>query len=535
MQSPLTLVISHINMAGQIYNNNDLLWQDASLIEPLSRSWNMPRYWNLPASSLKQGENILWVRVIAVHSQNSGIGQLLLGTANEVMPKYHTFWQQKRVLMFFNLVFSLTLGLVAFLVWVFHRKDSVFGWFSLTSFAWVMVMSNVIMLNPPFGLTTLQIARISSFCFFIYSVLSCFYAWRLARQHFPRLEKALFILSFFVFIAAIFIPNNLLTAFITSSFFASLFILLINFISYPFIAYRAKLLEPYLLSFVFIVFIIVSVHDTLVIMRTIQDVSWMPYTAPLSTLFIAIILAMRLATNIRRIERFNKTLEEKVTEAKNELGIYLNTQHKLELENARLQERINLAHDLHDSLGGSLVRSIAIVDQSNQNLTNPQFLSMLKLLRSDLRQIIDSGSSSGVNTPDTPIIWAAAIRYRFEQIFDELDIESTWHFPEIWQNKPSHFECLTYLRVIEEALTNILKHSRASHVCVSMYYPNAETLLIEIEDNGIGFDVETTLCSNMSVGLRSMKVRLEKIQAKLSIQSKVGKSSVKIVKVYARD
>lgn len=116
-----------------------------------------------------------------------------------------------------------------------------------------------------------------------------------------------------------------------------------------------------------------------------------------------------------------------------------------------------------------------------------------------------------------------------------MDIESTWYFPEIWQNKPSHFECLTYLRVIEEALTNILKHSRASHVCVSMYYPNAETLLIEIEDNGIGFDVETTLCSNMSVGLRSMKVRLEKIQAKLSIQSKVGKSSVKIVKVYARD
>ncbi len=522
-------------MAGQIYSNNDLLWQDSSLVEPLSRSWNMPRYWNLPASSLKQGENILWIRVVAVHSQNSGIGQLLLGTANEVMPKYYTFWQQQRVLMFFNLVFSLTLGLVAFLVWLFHRKDSVFGWFSLASLAWVMVMSNVTMLNPPLGLTTLQLARISSFCFFIYSVLSCFYAWRLAQQCFPRLEKALFILSFLVLIATILIPNTQLTFLISWLFFVSIFILLINFFSYPFIAYRVKRIEPYLLSIVFIIFIIVSIHDTFVIMGTIRDTSWMPYTAPLSTLFIAMILAMRLAKNIRQIEYFNKTLGEKVTQATNELAISLNTQHKLELENTKLQERINLAHDLHDSLGGSLVRSIAIVDQSNQNLTNPQFLSMLKLLRSDLRQIIDSGSSSCENTPDTPIIWAAAIRYRFEQIFDELDIESTWHFPDTWQNKPSHFECLTFLRVIEEALTNILKHSQADDVRVIMSYPDTQTIAIEIVDNGIGFDVETTLSSNMSIGLRSMKIRLEKIQAKLSIQSKVGKSSVKIVKIYARD
>ena len=65
-KTPITIVISYINMAGQVFINNDLLWQDQSLVEPLSRSWNMPRYWNLPVSSLKQGENILWVRVIGV-------------------------------------------------------------------------------------------------------------------------------------------------------------------------------------------------------------------------------------------------------------------------------------------------------------------------------------------------------------------------------------------------------------------------------------------------------------------------------------
>ena len=56
-------------MAGQVFINDDLLWQDQSLVEPLSRSWNMPRYWSLPSSILKQGENILWVRVVGLNSK----------------------------------------------------------------------------------------------------------------------------------------------------------------------------------------------------------------------------------------------------------------------------------------------------------------------------------------------------------------------------------------------------------------------------------------------------------------------------------
>jgi signal transduction histidine kinase len=51
-----------------------------------------------------------------------------------------------------------------------------------------------------------------------------------------------------------------------------------------------------------------------------------------------------------------------------------------DLQKIRQQERLQLAHDLHDIVGGSLIRSISIVSQSQQNLSNQQFLSMLKLL-----------------------------------------------------------------------------------------------------------------------------------------------------------
>ncbi len=46
----------------------------------------------------------------------------------------------------------------------------------------------------------------------------------------------------------------------------------------------------------------------------------------------------------------------------------MSEKHYLELENVRLQERIHLSHDLHDGLGASLVRSMIMVDQSEQNM-----------------------------------------------------------------------------------------------------------------------------------------------------------------------
>ena len=526
IKTPITIVISYINMTGQVFINNDLLWQDQSLVEPLSRSWNMPRYWNLPVSSLKQGENILWVRVVGVKTQNSGLGQVLVGNADQVGPKFQMLWNQQRVLMFLNLISSLTLGVIAFLVWIFHRKDQIFGWFTLATLMWSMVMFNTIMQEAPFGLTTLQIARISITCFFAYSLFSCFYAWRLAQRKFPRLEKILLLMLLIAIGMAILLPDTALYDFISGTFFLGLLVLLINFISYQWIAYRSKLLEAYLLAVVFLFFIIVCIHDTFQIMQSNNSFLWMPYTAPLTSLLIAIILALRLAKNLREIENFNQTLKQNILEAQNELTLSLNTQHQLELDNAKLQERLQLAHDLHDGLGGSLVRSMVTVDQSQINLSNQQFLSMLKILRDDLRQVIDSGSSTGAKVPDTPILWGAPLRYRFTQLFDELNITTKWSFPESWQKQPTPLVCLTLLRVAEEALTNILKHSQATSVKCALFFSKGQ-LVLDIEDNGVGFDVEAVKNAGMSVGLRSMQTRLERLGGHLTVQSEAGRTCLK--------
>ena len=59
-----------------------------------------------------------------------------------------------------------------------------------------------------------------------------------------------------------------------------------------------------------------SIHDVLFLIKGVGHFMLMPYTAPLTTLFIAIILALRLAKNLRAIENFNQTLKQNILEAK---------------------------------------------------------------------------------------------------------------------------------------------------------------------------------------------------------------------------
>lgn len=103
---------------------------------------------------------------------------------------------------------------------------------------------------------------------------------------------------------------------------------------------------------------------------------------------------------------------------------------------------MQIAHDLHDGLGGSLMRSMALVELAPQPLANQRVLSLLKVLRDDLRQVIDHGSSAGAQVPDTPVQQAAPLRHRFTLLFDEMGVASQWRIAPQWQGRPSALQCL---------------------------------------------------------------------------------------------
>ena len=194
------------------------------------------------------------------------------------------------------------------------------------------------------------------------------------------------------------------------------------------------------------------------------------------------------------------------------------------LSNARLQERLNLTQDLHDGLGGTLVHMIASIEQGHSAMSKPQVLSMLKLIRNDLRQTMDSNTSAQVRVPTSPQEWLAPLRHRFNNLFDDLEVDCHWQFAQAWQTPPNALQYMAMTRLIEEALTNVIKHSQARKVRLSFAQPSPEELLLEIEDDGVGFDVGEVQASGLGIGMRSMSVRMARVGGALAIHSQPGRT-----------
>lgn len=524
LAEPIAFLIHYINSAGAVYLNGDLLWKDKHLQEPLSKSWNMPRYWILPISGLNSGENEILIYVNGLAFQSPGIGQISFNNVQNIYESYQSQVWNRRTLFLINLILSITFGVICFVIWLLRRKESTFGWFALSSFLWVLFISNILS-TETFPYPNVLIAAQANLAFFVLYVLSfCIYLFRFIQKHFIKVETVFGGMTGLI-IAGIFLTPQQSVYWV----FGLIFLIYVGVFlgGYLYVCYQAiqsKRTDYIFLAICLSAIVIFMIFDLLLLSgEIVTDVRPLsPYTGPVITFFMVIILGSRLARNVKKIEAFNAQLEMKVQQVSNDLSSSLNEKHQLELKNVKLQERISLSHDLHDGLGASLVRSMILVDQSAHNISNKQFLSMLKLLRDDLRQIIDSGSSADNKIPVSPVLWVAPVRHRFSQLMDELDIRSKWIFPHEWQAVPSALQCLTLIRVLEESLTNIIKHSQAKQVKIAMVYIRENQFILSIEDDGVGFDADSVVQQGLSIGMRSMKMRLERIGAELKLSSEPG-------------
>ncbi|MFC6052286.1 hypothetical protein ACFPT0_05325 [Acinetobacter portensis] len=119
-------------MAGKVYLNNDLLWQDQSLIEPLSRSWNVPRIWSLPRSEIQQKNNTLWIYVASSPIQEANLGRIHLDTYNQVLPLFNKYQFNQRTLITIGFLINIIVGIFYIMVWIIYRKESAYLWISIS-------------------------------------------------------------------------------------------------------------------------------------------------------------------------------------------------------------------------------------------------------------------------------------------------------------------------------------------------------------------------------------------------------------------
>jgi NarL family two-component system sensor histidine kinase LiaS len=80
-------------------------------------------------------------------------------------------------------------------------------------------------------------------------------------------------------------------------------------------------------------------------------------------------------------------------------------------------------------------------------------------------------------------------------------------------------------RVVQEALTNVVKHSQASLATISLMGAS-DRLTLTVEDNGLGFSHDSALKDTASLGMTTMQERVEAIGARLSVRSAPGHGTI---------
>lgn len=219
----------------------------------------------------------------------------------------------------------------------------------------------------------------------------------------------------------------------------------------------------------------------------------------------------------RKINAATASLNESV-EALSEKNLALAQQRQetidLERSKAILEERERIMRDMHDGIGGQLVASLAILEREKDTEMKRNIQTVLTECLNDLRLIIHSLSMQ--NSVMGSLL--ADFKYRTSRKLEQLDIDLDWQVASEAETLPIKPQTgLHLLRILQEAFTNILKHSGAANIHFSAAQ-TGENFQIIIEDDGYFAPQPDEL--NQGHGISNMKSRAARLGGQLHIGQK---------------
>lgn len=199
---------------------------------------------------------------------------------------------------------------------------------------------------------------------------------------------------------------------------------------------------------------------------------------------------------------------------------------ELERENAIQQERERISRDLHDHVGAQLVNIISGLDlvgkYSPPSETRTQRL--LKSLQHDARSSILQLRETiwAIKTQAmTPEKFAAQVETYSRQQMEYYDPELVFLAEVSGDCELTPIQVLNCFRIIQEAISNSMKHARAKHAWITLRTFGEARLFISIKDDGIGMG-KSSVSQFGGNGITNMRKRAEEIGAVLRIGSANG-------------
>jgi two-component system, NarL family, sensor histidine kinase DevS len=196
-------------------------------------------------------------------------------------------------------------------------------------------------------------------------------------------------------------------------------------------------------------------------------------------------------------------------------------------------ERQRLARELHDETGQALTSILLGLKPLEDALADHPARAALAELREHVVSALQDVRRLALELRPAVLDdfgLVPALERLTNGFAEQSDVRVDFHSALGNMRLPSEVETTLY-RVVQESLTNIVKHANAQNISVSVAR-RASTVAAVIEDDGAGFDPRTV--REDGVGLLGMRERLSFVDGRLEIESRPGAGTTIVAEVPLR-
>ncbi len=507
----------HVSLNGRV------LHQGGQLTEPVTRQCQQPQLISIPAALLLPLGNVLDLTLrghapaeVASRLRAGGLSALRLGT-------YETLERESRLRLALSIrmpeVLSGTLVLMGgfmFLLGWFHRKQSYLAYFGALMIGWALLLSRLWLTDLPWSnrkTETLLVALVGFVTLAGVQFLMRYAGWRLRWLDIGLpLQLGVMVLSL--------LAGGPARLHMLASFWMALLSMEVcaAAVFYLMQIRRRQRAQLWLMGPLMALVGLALLTELLA--RQAQLDARVGQVAQLVPALVFIVLGMRLVQQYGRAlqsaEAGRAELEVRIREATAQIERNFAQLAELKVEQVTERERKRIAADLHDDLGAKL---LTIVHTSESERISTLAREALEEMRLSVRGL----TGKPVRLNDALGDWRAEVVSRLAQ----SGVEAEWQAPSE-EDVPLTLSARAYVqttRILREAVSNVIKHSGATHCSIRCTIADGDFQL-RVQDNGNGIPVGLDGRLDKGHGMASMKGRAKQLQGQCLVESGPGYGTV---------
>jgi signal transduction histidine kinase len=485
--------------------------------------WNTPYLAPLSPALLKAGQNEIVVRASSRYNLNLSIGKVQIGSQKDLTDSYNKQYFARISGPLAANITMLFLTFAVLLLWLIRQQEHTLLWVALTGAFWFIRDYHFFAYEAPFD----------SRLFLEVSYYAVFFAMAASLSFcvdFLKLPNRKYIILFMFGLCILLSIARFITVQVhgQDSVINLLSLLIVVGVTGFMIQSWRKTPtpdHPLLISVVTLI-IILSIHD---LGRSSSLNLWegmgfhaQPFVGLLLFTVFLVSMGRRFVDALTHVELANQTLEIRVETARNELAKSELARQELQVLNAVESERERLMREMHDGIGSNLITALAIAKQADES---PRTIQTLQRAISDLKITVDSLAP----VEGDLVALLANFRHRLEPDLREAGLKCVWKVepcPALpWLDAVN---ALQMLRIVQEAISNVLAHAKASTVEIGAkpsLLNEAAGIEVWVHDNGVGSEANQTKSGR---GVGNMLARAASLDGQFSRHS-TSTSGTKVV------